>query len=159
MTTKQLTSRQARWAEALSEYYFMIMYRSGKKNGKADALTRRDDEVEAQNGVKTEYRTKAILSQDQVDPRVLQDLGVELSAIDLAPADPDVPNLVESLGIVDRIIRANRHSPSLEALRAQAASDHLRDLTLEDGLLLHVGRLVLPKVDNLPTDLIREAHD
>ena len=159
MTTKQLTSRQAKWAEALSEYYFMIMYRSGKKNGKADALTRRDDEVEAQNGVKTEYRTKAILSQDQVDPRVLQDLGVELSAIDLAPADPDVPNLVESLGIVDRILRANRHSPSLEALRAQAASDHLGDLTLEDRLLLHVSRLVLPKVDNLLTNLIREAYD
>ena len=40
MTTKQLTGRQARWAEALSEYYFTIMYRSGKQNTKADALTR-----------------------------------------------------------------------------------------------------------------------
>ena len=26
MTTKQLTGRQAQWAEALSEYYFTIMY-------------------------------------------------------------------------------------------------------------------------------------
>ncbi len=26
MTTKQLTGRQARWAKALSEYYFIIMY-------------------------------------------------------------------------------------------------------------------------------------
>jgi len=40
MHSKQLTSRQARWAEALSEYYFIIMYRLGKENGKADALTR-----------------------------------------------------------------------------------------------------------------------
>ena len=30
MTTKQLTERQAQWAEALSEYYFIIMYWSGK---------------------------------------------------------------------------------------------------------------------------------
>jgi hypothetical protein len=46
MTTKQLTGRQARWAEALAEYHFVIMYRTGKQNAKADALTRRDDEVE-----------------------------------------------------------------------------------------------------------------
>ena len=39
MTTKQLTARQARWAEALSEYYFQIMYRTGTSNVKADALT------------------------------------------------------------------------------------------------------------------------
>jgi hypothetical protein len=32
MTTKQLTARQARWAEALSEYYFIITYRPGKDN-------------------------------------------------------------------------------------------------------------------------------
>ena len=71
MTTKQLTGRQARWAEALSKYYFMIMYRAGRQNAKADALTRRDDEVATQDGVKSTYRTKAFLSQDQVDPRVL----------------------------------------------------------------------------------------
>ena len=47
MSTKQLTARQARWAEALSDYYFEIMYQDGKKNQKADALTRRDEEVKA----------------------------------------------------------------------------------------------------------------
>ena len=62
MTTKQLTGRQARWAEALSEYHFIIMYRTGKENVKADALTRRDDEVELQDELKTEYRTRAFLS-------------------------------------------------------------------------------------------------
>jgi hypothetical protein len=30
ITTKQLNGRQARWAEALSEYYFMIIYQAGK---------------------------------------------------------------------------------------------------------------------------------
>ena len=41
MTTKKLTSRQARWAEFLSEYNFIISYQSGKKNNKADALTQK----------------------------------------------------------------------------------------------------------------------
>jgi hypothetical protein len=56
MTTN---GRQARWAEVLSEYYFMIIYRAGKQNSKADTLTRRDNEVEAQDSVKAEYCTKA----------------------------------------------------------------------------------------------------
>jgi len=73
MTTKRLTARQARWAEALADYHFEIMYRKGKNNGKADALTRRDDEVTAQDSVKSEYRTRAFLSKDQIEPKVLQD--------------------------------------------------------------------------------------
>ena len=54
MTTKKLTRRQARWAEFLSEFNFVITYRTGKQNEKADALTRRpndkppDDEDERQ---------------------------------------------------------------------------------------------------------------
>jgi hypothetical protein len=40
MTTKELTRRQARWAEKLAEFNFKILYQSGAKNHKADALTR-----------------------------------------------------------------------------------------------------------------------
>jgi len=42
-TTKLLNRRQARWAEILSELNFKIMYRPGKRNGKADALSHRVD--------------------------------------------------------------------------------------------------------------------
>ena len=42
-TTKTLNRRQARWAEILSEFNFVITYRPGEKNGKADALSRRTD--------------------------------------------------------------------------------------------------------------------
>ena len=38
MSTKKLTLRQARWAEFLSEYNFVISYQNGKRNEKADAL-------------------------------------------------------------------------------------------------------------------------
>ena len=40
MTTKELTRRQARWAEKLAEFNFKILYQPGAKNHKADALTR-----------------------------------------------------------------------------------------------------------------------
>ena len=41
MIIKKLTLRQVRWAEFLSEFNFVISYQSGKKNDKADALTRK----------------------------------------------------------------------------------------------------------------------
>ena len=44
MSTKRLTSRQVSWAEFLSEFNFVISYQSGKKNDKADALTRKPNE-------------------------------------------------------------------------------------------------------------------
>ena len=41
--TKSLTRRQARWAEFLSEFNFIINYRPREKNGKLDALSRYED--------------------------------------------------------------------------------------------------------------------
>ena len=42
-TTKILNHRQARWAEILSDFDFVITYCPGDKNGKADALSRKTD--------------------------------------------------------------------------------------------------------------------
>ena len=39
MDTKSLSSRQVRWAQKLSCYYFCIDYQQGKANGAADALS------------------------------------------------------------------------------------------------------------------------
>ena len=47
MTTKNLSASQACQAELLSCYHFTIMYQPGKKNQKADTLTRREDDVKA----------------------------------------------------------------------------------------------------------------
>ena len=47
MTTKNLSVRQARWAELLSRYQFKIIYRAGKANQKSDAFTRREEDIKA----------------------------------------------------------------------------------------------------------------
>jgi hypothetical protein len=57
MTTKQLNSRQARWAELLADYSFMIMYRPSKDNAKADILSRREQDLSQQSGIKAHLRT------------------------------------------------------------------------------------------------------
>ncbi|KAL0402126.1 UNVERIFIED_CONTAM: Transposon Tf2-11 polyprotein [Sesamum latifolium] len=43
MTQSKLTSRQARWQELLSQFYFVLEYRAGSSNHVADALSRRAD--------------------------------------------------------------------------------------------------------------------
>jgi RNase H-like domain found in reverse transcriptase len=42
-TTKQLSRRQACWAQYLSNFDFVIYYRAGRLGTKPDALTRRPD--------------------------------------------------------------------------------------------------------------------
>ncbi len=39
MDTKSLSSKQVRWAQELSRYYFQIDYQQGKANKAADALS------------------------------------------------------------------------------------------------------------------------
>jgi hypothetical protein len=78
------------------------MYRTGKQNAKADALTQRDEEIEQQDKLKAEYRTQAFLSQDQVDPKVLQDLGIDLDEITLAPIEDSAFD--ESVELLDQVL-------------------------------------------------------
>ena len=41
-TTRNLSRRQVRWSEVLSDYNFVIKYRPGSQNAAADSLSRRD---------------------------------------------------------------------------------------------------------------------
>jgi len=45
ITKKLLNRRQARWSEFSTRFNFEIVYRPGKSNGKADALTRRPGDL------------------------------------------------------------------------------------------------------------------
>lgn len=71
MTSKQLNSRQARWAEFLSEFNFRITYRPGKQSTKPDSLTRRvGDLPEDDNDDRTRYRYRTILKNENLDKGV-----------------------------------------------------------------------------------------
>ena len=67
MTTKKLTPRQARWAEFLSEFNFIVTYQSGKKNDKADALTRKPNEQPANEDDKRQkHRMQVLLPPERI---------------------------------------------------------------------------------------------
>jgi transposase InsO family protein len=163
MTTKQLNQRQARWAEVLSEFFFTIVYRPGKQNEKADALTRRGDEVTAQKEVKKNHRLQTLLTAELLDPQILSELPDRPQNPDLALIEPALPvpgtgsDIPLSFDLVDQLLTANRHSPLLEADR-EAAERGEQDWKLSNGLLLWRERLVVPDTDQLRTKLIHEAH-
>ena len=74
-TNKQLTKRQARWAEKLTEYNFVITYRPGAQNGKADALTRRETTERRSQGDPNLNQTLLPLRLFETEPFLPNDLS------------------------------------------------------------------------------------
>ena len=123
MTTKKLNARQARWAEFLSRFYFLIKYRPGRQNTLADALSR---PLRRQEDADSDHRMQILIKPENIEQAAKEDLSA-----DIEPLDSD-------LHIVDRILRANRESSSLDELRDRARDNKNEDCSwkLEDGLLL-----------------------
>ncbi|KAI1001697.1 hypothetical protein K3495_g6500 [Podosphaera aphanis] len=143
MTTKSLNARQARWAEILAEFNFLIRYRPGKANPAADALSRRDQDVTPQDILKSKSRQRSLLKSHQVED---------------GPFETYIA-FIETFQLVNRILEANRQHPSLKETRDLVSKNTESPFRIEEDLLLYQGRLVVPDVPNLQTDLIREAHD
>ncbi len=151
MTTKQLSARQVRWAEFLSQFHFEIAFRAGKQNEKADALTRREQDVKAQEAVMKESRYQTFLQPEQIHPSVQKDLELELS-----------PLSVEPLSLTDQILSDNRQVTELEPKRILARTEKEDTWTLKDGLLFKYGKLIVPdtRYQGKPTRtaLVKEVH-
>lgn len=143
MTTKALNARQARWAEILSEFNFLIKYRPGNSNMAADALSRREQDVVPQDLTKSSIRNRSLLKQDQV-----QEYPFETCI-----------SFIESFQLVNQLLDTNRRHPSLQIARNKAEKDPNSTYKIEEGLLLHQGRLVIPDNHSLITELIKEAHN
>ena len=93
MSTKQLTRRQARWAEFLSEFNFKIMYRPGKQGQKPDYLTRRSQDLP--NGfdddrAKEQFQT--LLQDHRLDDNVKKALFTMWNTNEITPTDNTAVN-------------------------------------------------------------------
>lgn len=62
MTTKKLTQKQIKWAEFLSKSNFEIKYQGGKKNNKANALTKKlNKQLTDNNRERIKHKMKMLL--------------------------------------------------------------------------------------------------
>ncbi|KAI0995440.1 hypothetical protein K3495_g12738 [Podosphaera aphanis] len=74
MTTKELSRRQVRLSEFLSQFDFVIKSRPGRDNVKADSLTRRSQDLPKNNSdPRVQYQRQTLLPPDKLDPSVIKD--------------------------------------------------------------------------------------
>jgi len=160
MTTKKLTRRQARWAELLSEFNFVITYRPGKQNEKADALTRRpNDKPQDESDERQKHQLQTMLPKSRLSAGVQQDCG-------LAPIETETPEY-EQVTIDDQVAKANMEDDQCNRISRGLAEGlaHIDGIKLhlctidERGCVLYQGRLWVPDVDHLRLQVIRQTHD
>jgi hypothetical protein len=163
MTAQKLTERQMRWSLTLSKFNFVIKYIPGKENVRADALSRRDQDMPRGADARTEYRTTQLLK-----PQNLQ--GFPAGTIVASPVQarsPQQPSYLEMLweearqadllyGQAVKCLQEGRRTfpPDLN-LKVSVGECSLNS----DGRLLFRGRLWVPELEKLRTRMIQDTHD
>src|SRR4030095_7025515 len=183
MTTKILNRRQARWAEILSGYDFVLDHIPGTKNP-ADGPSRRPDyaeNVEPPSGALIPNSALRLLPPSSLP------LGVESAfGNDLSPVQPPASAEATSSSGTNRLAsllhmfasvlatmpvfttESSLRQKILDALSADPIADEQRRTpntntnppwSWEDGLLLYNNLIYVPQDDSIRLELLREHHD
>ncbi|KAJ2984544.1 hypothetical protein NUW58_g6005 [Xylaria curta] len=150
---KVLNRRQARWAQQLSSYWFVIHYRPGRQNEKADIMSRQP-----------KYRPEKGGSEDQPITSVLQEkhfshsTGPRFSSSTTAVlatsariCSLSVPQWTPDF--INRLKEAAKSDPEYQAQLARP----FKDVEQQQGLLYRKGRLWVPLA--LQREVLESEHD
>lgn len=176
MTTRKLTERQVRWSLILSRYNFTISYVPGPQNPRADALSRREQDMpNGETDDRVKYRTMQLLKPEMVPGTIVgsvfaapvqdtdggagpnkgQDFGPQLETEleqlwrEAKEQDHAYQQMVESVQEERRVF------PRELNIRVSISECSLSD----KGELLFRGRKWVPDLEALRTRLIQAMHD
>ena len=166
--TKVYNRRQVRWAEKMSRFDFVIMFRPGKLGGKPDALSRRPDYMHGDLSIPSQETM--FLRSDQIDTSLLDQDILESNAIFLSlnkttiqsiDVDTDLIQLIKDALPGDRNI-----GPYIELLKDPTMSRdddvkaYLEPFSLHDnGLILHNGFIYIPEDPKIKLQILQSRHD
>ena len=145
-TARTTSRRHARWAATLAGYNYVISYRKGAGNGKADALSRNPSFV-----------SPPLPSLPILNPAVPTPPNLRGAAITLLPDDPLLPAIVAAQAedattsaSIEGVQRGpgGESNPALPGGRPSGRSARYR---MQGGIVYHGGRVVVPPS---ATDLI-----
>jgi len=143
MSTKVLNRRQARWAEYLAEFDFVVRYRPGEENGQADALSRREDVCPTASEGGSSY---AANNPDNIKP-LLQPQHLRGAMI----YEPDE--------LLSDLRKAQELDPAVQAIVQKIQTDKSTSYTIKEGLLFLDERIYVPSEDSLKLRILRSRHD
>jgi hypothetical protein len=138
LTQKLLKRRQASWSEFLIQFDYDIVYRPGKSYGKADALTKRLQDLHEGGDERLKNMEQVVLKQHNL-PEQFRILAL------VAPACVNDP-------LQNRIMKAIRQGDSLKDIT-------IEECTEQEGQVWYRGKRYVPKGDQLRLQLIQEDHD
>lgn len=156
-TTKNLNRRQARWAELISGYNFVIVYRPGSQGGKPDALTRRPDYRPEEGDALRMQQQRALLKPGQFVPSDTLMATFEQPAPGI---DTDLRNRIQQGLVSDAWFKQHRRfleNPDLP--RSKEIQHALQGYTLQDGLLFFNELVYVPNSDDIKLDILKTHHD
>ena len=127
-TTKTLNRRQIRWYEQIASYNFVIRYRKGSENGRADALSRREDYMSA-----LENKDHKILREDPD--------GLRYAGRIMATAYTN--NAENQRDLLADIRKAQSTDKVVQQLIQQAETTN--EISINQGLVLFQGKIYVPE--------------
>jgi hypothetical protein len=149
MSKKHLNRRQARWAQFLSRFDYEIVYRPGKSNGKADALTRRPGDLPEGGDERLKTMEQVVLKPENL-PEQLRILASDLRGE--RSVQEQLEEALKQDGLVKRIHDAVRQGTSMKEITVAECSE-------QEGQLYYRGKRYVPEDPELQLRLIKEYHD
>jgi hypothetical protein len=143
---RSLSPRQIRYAERLSRFNVVLVYRPGVQNGAADALSRMHTPGEEEDTSSTIH--------DALLPK-------PISASPLLLAAVSQQSTYEAPSTLERIKSSYKSDPATATLLEDMMqdSDSWDDYILEDGLLYFQGRITVPDDINIKREILSACHD
>jgi Integrase zinc binding domain/RNase H-like domain found in reverse transcriptase/Chromo (CHRromatin Organisation MOdifier) domain/Integrase core domain len=139
--TKVYNRRQARWAEKLSKYDFVIHFRPGTQGGKPDALSRRPDCMES---------AKIRLPSPFLKPSQVDTSGIEITAVTMESANLGVDGELRD-AIRDALVK----DPAVEGYLDSPPEG----FEVQEGLLLKDGLVYVPEDTEVKLRILEKYHD
>ena len=157
MTTKELSERQGRWQEFLSQYNFRIIYQPGKEGRKPDVLTRRPGDIPTAEERRLGKRIGILLPRETCWDIPEENKDIKLEEMELAEfQDKDEGRIQQAYNKDDQIqaIKKNLEN-NLKEMKGVA----LGLCEWKDEHLWYQGKIWIPNDEELRTSLIRKNHD
>jgi hypothetical protein len=127
MTKKLLKHRQARWSEFLTRFDYEIVYRPGKSNGKADALTSRSGDLPEGGDERLKHMEQVVLKPYNL-PEQLRISANEIPWQEVPSISDLFAQACEKDPLVNEILQAIRQGESLREMTVAECTEQERQV-------------------------------